>query len=226
MLCIRCRREIPDDSRLCCYCGKRQAGVPAPQRRQRRRPRGQGSVWKDPRNHNRPWVARAGDGTYIGCFAEPSEAVRELDAVNARLIAPDRQMYTLSDVYDRWSALHFPKITKSAQQSYQNAYRKAEPLQGRRMMDLKTEDYQEIITAMAARQASRSLCEKQRQLFSQLCQYAMRQDIIHTNYAQGLVLPSASAPQTRVLSDFEVQSIWRLWSMTNGWGRRPALRLC
>ena len=180
MLCIRCRREIPDDSRLCCYCGKRQVGVPAPQRRQRRRPRGQGSVWKDSRNHDRPWVARAADGTYIGCFAESSAAVRELDAVNARLIAPDRQMYTLSDVYDRWSVLHFPKITKSARQSYQNAYRKAEPLQGRRMMDLKTEDYQEIITAMAARQASRSLCEKQRQLFSQLCQYAMRQDITPT----------------------------------------------
>lgn len=212
MVCIRCRREIPDDSRLCCYCGKRQAGVSAPQRRQRRRPRGQGSVWKDTRNHDRPWVARAADGTYIGCFAGSSEAVRELDAVNARLISPDRQMYTLADVYARWSVLHFPKITKSAQQSYQNAYRKAEPLQGRRMMDLKTEDYQAIITDMAEHRASRSLCEKQRQLFSQLCQYAMRQDIIHTNYAQGLVLPSASAPQTRVLSDSEVQAIWTMAS--------------
>lgn len=210
MECIRCRRQIPDDSRLCCYCGKRQNGVAPPQRRQHRRPRGTGSVWKDSRNHARPWVARAGDGTYIGCFAEPSEAVRELDAVNARLIAPDRQMYTLADVYDRWSVLHFPKITKSAQQSYKNAYRKAEPLQSRRMMDLKTEDYQEIITAMANHKASRSLCEKQRQLFSQLCQYAMRQDIIHTNYAQGLVLPGASAPQTRVLSEAEVQAIWSM----------------
>lgn len=49
---------------------------------------------------------------------------------------------------------------------------------------------------------------KQRQLFSQLCQYAIHQDIIHTNYATALSLPSPSAPKTRVLSAAEVSAIW------------------
>ena len=208
MNCPRCRRSVPPDARLCCYCGKRLADCEAPQRRRHRRPRGTGTVWKDPRNKNRPYVAVAADGTRIGSFATAGDAVQTLDRVNASQAAPDRLCYTLSDVYERWSVLHYPKISKSAQQSYRNAYNKAEPLHRRRIAELKTEDYQAIIQQIADAGGSRSLCEKQRQLFSQLCQYAIHQDIIHTNYATALSLPSPSAPKTRVLSAAEVSAIW------------------
>lgn len=207
MQCMRCRRVIPDDAVFCCYCGVRMEGAPAAQRRRRRRPRGTGSVWKDARNKSRPFVAVAADGTRIGTFATSGEAVKALDDVNASKISPERQTYTLADVYDRWSELHYPKITVKAQQSYANAYRKAAVLHDRRIAELKTEDYQRVLSQMMAAGASRSLCEKERQLFSQLCQYAINQDIIHTNYSTALVLPEASAPKTRVLSADEVQSI-------------------
>lgn len=207
MICTRCKCAIPDDAVLCCYCGARQAGAPAAQRRRRRRPRGTGTVWRDSRNKNRPYVAIAADGTRIGSFATSSDAVKVLDEVNARKISPERQTYTLADVYERWSEVHFPKITLKAQQSYANAYRKAEALHNRRIMELKTEDYQQILSQMMAAGASRSLCEKERQLFSQLCQYAINQDIIHTNYSTALVLPEPSAPKTRVLSADEVRLI-------------------
>ena len=137
MNCPRCRRSVPPDARLCCYCGKRLADCEAPQRRRHRRPRGTGTVWKDPRNKNRPYVAVAADGTRIGSFATAGDAVQMLDRVNASQAAPERLCYTLSDVYDRWSVLHYPKISKSAQQSYRNAYNKAEPLHRRRIAELK-----------------------------------------------------------------------------------------
>lgn len=207
MICTRCGRDIPGDAALCCYCGARQRAAGPVQRRRRRRPRGTGSVWKDARNKNRPYVAIAADGTRIGSFATSGEAVKALDDVNASKISPERQTYTLADVYDRWSELHYPKITVKAQQSYANAYRKAAVLHDRRIAELKTEDYQRVLSQMMAAGASRSLCEKERQLFSQLCQYAINQDIIHTNYSTALVLPEASAPKTRVLSADEVQAI-------------------
>lgn len=207
MICTRCKRTIPDDAVFCCYCGVRMEGAPAAQRRRRRRPRGTGSVWKDARNKSRPFVAVAADGTRIGTFATSGEAVKALDDVNASKISPERQTYTLADVYDRWSELHYPKITVKAQQSYANAYRKAATLHDRRIAELKTEDYQRVLSQMMESGASRSLCEKERQLFSQLCQYAINQDIIHTNYSTALVLPEASAPKTRVLSVDEVQAI-------------------
>ena len=207
MVCTRCGRDIPGDSALCCYCRARQRAAGPVQRRRRRRPRGTGSVWKDARNKNRPYVAIAADGTRIGAYATSGEAVKRLDEVNARQISPERQTYTLADVYDRWSELHYPKITVKAQQTYANAYRKAATLHDRRIAELKTEDYQRVLSQMMAAGASRSLCEKERQLFSQLCQYAINQDIIHTNYSTALVLPEASAPKTRVLSADEVQAI-------------------
>lgn len=207
MVCTRCRRDIPGDAALCCYCGARQCAAAPVQRRRRRRPRGTGSVWKDARNKNRPYVAIAADGTRIGAYATSGEAVKKLDEVNAKLISPERQTYTLADVYDRWSELHYPKITVKAQQTYANAYRKAAALHDRRIAELKAEDYQRVLSQMMAAGASRSLCEKERQLFSQLCQYAINQDIIHTNYSTALVLPEASAPKTRVLSADEVQTI-------------------
>lgn len=207
MICTRCGRDIPGDAALCCYCGARQRAAGSVQRRRRRRPRGTGSVWKDARNKNRPYVAIAADGTRIGAYATSGEAVKKLDEVNAKLISPERQTYTLADVYDRWSELHYPKITVKAQQTYANAYRKAAALHDRRIAELKAEDYQRVLSQMMAAGASRSLCEKERQLFSQLCQYAINQDIIHTNYSTALVLPEASAPKTRVLSADEVQAI-------------------
>lgn len=207
MVCTRCGRDIPGDAALCCYCGARQRAAGPVQRRRRRRPRGTGSVWKDARNKNRPYVAIAAGGTRIGSFATSGEAVKALDDVNASKISPERQTYTLADVYDRWSELHYPKITVKAQQSYANAYRKAAVLHDRRIAELKTEDYQRVLSQMMAAGASRSLCEKERQLFSQLCQYAINQDIIHTNYSTALVLPEASAPKTRVLHADEVQAI-------------------
>lgn len=207
MVCTRCGRDIPGDAALCCYCGARQRAAGSVQRRRRRRPRGTGSVWKDARNKNRPYVAIAADGTRIGAYATSGEAVKKLDEVNAKLISPERQTYTLADVYDRWSELHYPKITVKAQQTYANAYRKAAALHDRRIAELKAEDYQRVLSQMMAAGASRSLCEKERQLFSQLCQYAINQDIIHTNYSTALVLPEASAPKTRVLSADEVQAI-------------------
>lgn len=207
MVCVRCQRELPEGSLFCNFCGKRQPAAPPPQRRKRRRAKGTGTVYKLPGRRAKPWAAVAADGTLIGTFADAGEAVTTLDAVNAKKVSASRLAYTFTDVYERWSALHFPEIGSSGVSSYRNAYRKSEPLYHRKMADLKTEDYQAIIETMKAKGASRSLCEKQRQLFSQLCQYAIQQDIIHTNYATGLHLPAANAPKTRIFSAAEIDAI-------------------
>lgn len=208
MLCTRCHREIPDDARFCHICGKRQGGKDTPpQRRARRRQKGSGTVYKLSGRRARPWCAVTGSGTLLGTFEESGMAVNTLDAYNASRIPADRRDYTLADVYAMWSPNHYRTISASGQASYELAYKKAAPLHGRRIMELKTEDYQTIIDALVQQGKSRSLCEKQRQLFSQLCQYAMQQDIIDRNYASFLVLPAASAPKTRVLSAEEMQAI-------------------
>lgn len=52
-----------------------------------------------------------------------------------------------------------------------------------------TEDYQVVIDELVAAGLSRSMCEKQRQLFSQLCKWAMSNGIIAHNFSEELRLP-------------------------------------
>ena len=174
---VRCSRTVPDGARFCPFCGKRQISAPAPQRRTRRRPKGSGTVYKSPGHRSRPWGAYAADRTPIGYYATSTEAVAALDAFNAKKLSARSATRTFADIYSAWSALHFQTIGPSGRSSYEAAYDKARPLWNRRMSDLKTEDYQEIIETLKTAGLSRSMCEKQRQLFSQLCKYAMQQDI-------------------------------------------------
>lgn len=208
MKCIRCHREIPDESGFCLFCGKRQtATTPPPHRRSRRRAKGSGSVYKLSDKRSRPWVAMNGAGKLLGTYASSGEAVEALDRFNADRVPLERKNYTLRDIYEQWSPNAFAKIGDKSRQSYEDAFAKAEDLHSRRIRDLKTEDYQQVIDSLVQRGLSRSLCEKQRLLFSKLCQYAMKQDIIDKNYAQFLELPSKGEAKTRVLSDEEIGRI-------------------
>ena len=208
MKCIRCHREIPEESSFCLFCGKRQTGkAPPPQRRTRRRPKGSGSVYKLSGKRARPWAAVNGAGKLIGTFATSGEAVEELDRFNADRVPLERKNYTLRDVYEQWKPNAFAKIGDKSRQSYEDAFAKAANLHQKRVRDLKAEDYQEVIDNLVQRGLSRSLCEKQRLLFSKLCQYAMKQDIIDKNYASLLELPTRGEAKTRVLSDEEIGRI-------------------
>lgn len=196
MECIRCRREVPEGGMFCPWCGKRQAAAPPPQRRQRRRPKGSGSVYRLAGNRARPYIALTASKESLGTYATAGEAVQALDAYNAQRTPAARLRYTFEDVYQRWSAQHYQDVGPKGRESYERAFAKAESLYRREMRELRQEDYQAVVDALAGAGKSRSLCEKQRQLFSQMCQWAMKQDIITQNYASGLRLPGAAAKKS------------------------------
>ncbi len=130
-----------------------------------------------------------------------------LDLFNADRTPLERKNYTFKDIYEQWSPNAYAKIGEKSRASYEDAFLKAAELHPKRIRDLKTENYQQIIDNLVKRGLSRSLCEKQRLLFSRICQYAMKQDIIDKNYAQFLELPSKGEAKTRILTAEEIQRI-------------------
>ena len=160
----------------------------------------------------KPWVAMNGAGKLIGTYATSGEAVEMLDQFNADQTPLNRKDYTFSDIYEQWSPNAFAKIGEKSRASYEDAYAKSTDLYQKRIRDLKTDDYQKIIDNLVKQGFSRSLCEKQRLLFSQLCQYAMKQDIIDKNYAKFLELPCRDEVKTRILSDDEMDRIFKMVS--------------
>ena len=210
MKCVRpsCRKEIPDGASFCPCCGKKQPEAAPQQRKKRRRPKGSGTVYqKKDEGRVRSWVARSGNGELIGSFETSAEAILALDDYNAKHTSVARLRYTFEDVYGKWKELHYKDIGPKGRDSYERAFAKASELHKRPMRELKTEDYQAVITALADAGKSRSMCEKQRQLFSQLCKWSMQNDIITINYAEGLRLPAPSPKKERTLTDEELGKI-------------------
>lgn len=210
MKCVRpcCQKEIPDGASFCPWCGKKQPEAAPQQRKKRRRPKGSGSVYqKKDEGRVKSWVARSGNGEMIGSFETSAEAILALDDYNAKHTSVARLRYTFGDVYGKWKELHYKDIGPKGRDSYERAFAKASELHKRPMRELKTEDYQAVITALADAGKSRSMCEKQRQLFSQLCKWAMQNDIITINYAEGLRLPAPSPKKERTLTDDELNKI-------------------
>lgn len=204
MVCIRCKREIPDGSSFCLHCGKRITAMP-PQRRTRRRAKGSGTVYKLKGNRAKPWVAYSGG--LLGTYATAGEAVEALDRYNIDKPAMEELNSTFAGIYDQWKKTAFQAIGEKSRDSYEQAFARAGALHGRKMRNLKAADFQEVIDGIVAEGKSRSLCEKQRLLFSQLCQYAMKQDLINKNYAQLLVLPGRGDGKKRVISTEEQNEI-------------------
>lgn len=151
MECIRCHREIPDESLFCCFCGKRLSIASAPvQRRKRRRSKGSGSVYKLSGNRSKPWAAMSSAGTLIGTFTTSGEAVEALDAYNANLLPADRSKYTLQQVWESFrQSPAWNKLSDKGQEGLLAAWGRLSPLATRKALSVSVCDFQEIIdTAM------------------------------------------------------------------------------
>lgn len=202
MDCIRCHRDIPDASIYCLYCGKRQSQAPAAPKKPSRRARGTGTVYKLSGHRSRPWTA-VRNGQYIGYFSTKSDAQVALERVAGKELGASYN-YTLEQVYDSWRAEHFPALTSKGQEMYRLAWKRMALLKGRKMRELRTADYQGIINAMEDAALSASSAQKVKQLAGQLSKWAMREDIITTNYAQFIRIYADEPAVREIFCDEEI----------------------
>ena len=208
MNCKKCHKEIPDGSLYCNYCGKKQE---ATKRKRAKRANGTGTIYCRSERKN-PYIVYASStllGThriYVGSFPTYKKAQDALDRYNNDLIN-DNFNNSLTEIYDEWSKNHYKQLSKNGEQGYKTAYKYLGPIKKRKMRELKTADYQMCID-QCAEKYSRSQCEKVKQLCSQLCKYAMQNDIIDKNYAQFVVLPKAKKTERQIFTEDEIKLLW------------------
>lgn len=73
-----------------------------------------------------------------------------------------------------------------------------------KMRDVKTSHLQKCVD-LGAEKFSRAICEKIRNLASQLCKFAMQEDLINKNYAQFLQLPPMQESNRQPFSDEDIK---------------------
>lgn len=207
MLCKKCAKALPEGALWCCWCGTKQK--PA-EKKTRYRAHGTGSVSFCKRC--RKWRAiappaiKGRHGKQIGTFETRKAAENALFAYMSEKRSP-LHAATLSRIYELWSCKHFEHLTDSGKTGYTSAYSDLAELHGVAMKDIKTADFQRCIDIVAQRY-SRSKCEKVRQLCSQLCKYAMQNDIISKNYAEFIVLPKAEKKEKTIFTAAERRTLW------------------
>ena len=114
---------------------------------------------------------------------------------------------TFAEVYEAWQNEHFRTLTEKGQEGYKSAYKWFEALHRRKFRDLRTADYQSVIDAAIAQGRGAETANKLRQLAGQLCKWAMREELITTNWAQHLVLPAKDKKEKAVFTAEEIQRI-------------------
>ena len=201
MKCIKCNKSIPDGSLFCNFCGKKQVT----QKKKKSRSRaGQGSVTFH--KGNQKYYARITVNkkkVALGYFKTEVEAWAAIDKALKEDVGSNYN-WTVSDCYDKWSELHYQNLTKSGEQGYKNAWRYFDKIKQMKMRDVKTSHLQCCINK-AASEYSRSVCEKVKSLASQLCKFAMKEDLINKNYADFLELPPQEESETTPFTDEEVK---------------------
>ena len=156
ILCKKCKKEIPDSSVFCNYCGKKQAVTAA---KHRKRAHGSGTIRKDTRYKN-PYIAiapstRNGAGrTYIGSYPDVKTAQEALEAYikNGR---PQLYNATFEDIYKRWSDTHYREIQKP--EIWRSIWKWYEPLYDIKVSELRTAHFQDIINKAGSKSTADKL---------------------------------------------------------------------
>lgn len=204
MKCIKCSQSIPDDALYCQFCGKKQRTT---QRQHVRSRYGQGSVcYHKSKGKYYARISQNKQRVAIGYYRTETEAWAAVDKA-LRDNAGANYNWTVQRCYDEWSQNHYKTISKSAEQAYKNAWRYMQPIADMKMRDLKTSHLQKCVD-IAADNFTRSVCEKIKSLSSQLCLFAMREDIINKNYAQFLQLPQKEEGGGTYFDDEDVEKLF------------------
>ena len=226
--CKKCKKEIPDESIFCMWCGAKQIKTP---RKTIKRENGTGSVYKRSDLKNRPWVAvtPATDNLppqIIDHYATSQQAKDALD--DYRKNPTTKLNITVEQIYEEWQPLGCKDKSKQLADSYHAAWIKLKPLYDVKFRELRTAQMQSIIDALQKERPkldkdgkpivkddkavmlspmSYSSLHDIKVMMGLMYKYAMQNDIVNKNYAEFLVLPKKEKGVKDCFNDLELKKI-------------------
>ncbi len=208
MLCIKCKKEIPDGSSFCNHCGKQQT----PKKYVRRRGNGQGTAFK----RGRTWTASAVIGwrwddqdrrqpvrKTKGGFSTKSEALEYIPTLRN---APEaKEATTLSSLWTLWSQNSLPKLSNSKQTAYKIAYKKIAPIVHYEISTLTIQQLQDIVNSKARTfYPARDI----KTVLVALYTRAVAEQETPTNLAEYIELPQLVEKEQEAFTEEEQNAFW------------------
>lgn len=168
-----------------------------------RRANGTGTVYKLAGRRRRPWVA-AKQKIIIGYYPTKKDAIAALERLAGKDLT-ERYNMTFAQVFDAWKVEHYKKIGPIGIEGYDGAFKIFAPLHDRKFRELKTADFQGVLDAHMHK--SHSTVSKYKQLITQMSTWAMREEIITTNFAKFVQLPENTKKEKETFTDAEISKL-------------------
>ncbi|MCC8077603.1 MAG: site-specific integrase [Oscillospiraceae bacterium] len=195
-----------------------------------RLPNGFGNVSKLPGNRRKPYRARItvgwevddNTGTIrqqfktIGYYETKQEGLIALSIYHQNPYDMDSSKITFKEIFEKWSAEHYPKISDSNVKGYNAAYRSCVVIENMRFVDIKKSHLQGVIDDSGKNYPT---MKKIKSLFNQLYKFAMQNDLCSKDYSKYIDIEqyrdkNPNAYNRKPFSKAEVQRVWD-WKDTN-----------
>lgn len=189
-------------------------------------PNGYGTVKKMSGKRRRPYVVKKTVGWHydevkdkmiqdqmtIGYAATRAEGLQMLAEYNNNPFDLKASKVTFQDVYERWSKEKFPTISHSNVKGYEASYKVCGSLNNKVFRDMKLVDLQTVVDTCGKNYPT---LKKLKSLFSQLYEYAMKNDICSKDYSEfvDIVKYKDKNPDKRDHNKFTKEEIERLWTI-------------
>jgi site-specific recombinase XerD len=211
MQCKKCKKEIPDGSAYCNFCGRKQET-----KRRTKRGNGQGTVYKDGVN----WCAEITLGYIIDEGGNRRRKSKRKWGFKTRTAAleyiadlkTDRKAanVNIDTLYESFRKTTYTQLSKSKQTAYNVAWKKIkDDLCYRNIDDLTTDELQDIVdTRGTSYYTKRDI----KNLLSHIYKQAMRDDYVQQNKSKFIMLPELKKTEREVFTADEINSIWNEWN--------------
>ena len=226
MICTKCRREIPDDAVLCCYCGKRYI---IDRSRKEKRGNGEGTVFKIKSG----WVAQITVGTRpipdlkdvppgdpslqkkpqqirrskYG-FATRKEAMDYLPVLKAASGSQRPAAPPLSHYWDIYKDGELDRLSASKKTAYKGAWEKLKALHQYHVDAITVADLRRTVSAKCKSYYTARDC---RSVLSALFKLAAAEGYANKDLPSFIVLPKLEEKEKIPFSETEQKALWTLY---------------
>lgn len=187
-----------------------------------RLPNGIGSVHQinDGKRRRNPWRARVPSHVEInaetgkasqkyiniGYFATETEAIEALFEYRKNPYTLDASVSTFADIYEMWSKLKYPTVSKVAQYGYISSFKHSAPIHSMKMRDIRATHLEGIMQSV---NGGYQVQAKIKIFWGQLFKYAMEHDIIQKDYSTFVKVRDKSPETTReAIPKEDINRIW------------------
>lgn len=226
MICPKCSREIPDDARLCCYCGR--TIVKLPRARKHQRSNGSGSVYK----RGKTWTLQITVGwdrdasgkprqrcKYKGGFKTKNDALDYLPEFKRNYDAALKRVPTLGEYWDSYFEHEYERLSESKKTAYRIAWRKLSALHFLPVDAITVQDLRNVVDKSAS---SYYTARDMKVVLSHLFKLASADGWVRRDLPDFIILPPLKEKERSPFSPDEQRALWRVYDEGD---RRAALPL-